>query len=400
MIKGFSKPKRMPRLGKIYLGIKAENDQGKTYPSAVDYFVVRADGVNTSQAAADAFHAVYGAEPREITIAFPSDDPELFMPQYLTAYRGGGGRSELWCKGNGEWARRADGQGGYAEIPCLYQDCPIFQQKKCKPLTRLLFLLPDVEGIGVWELDTTSYYSAQNLGASVQLIRQLTRGRIAMIPLKLRVVPQTVSPDGTLKTVYVLDLKLENVKLMDLLNRIPRLELSEPVGLVEPAPDDMPDDLYVESSLVNDQDILRASNAPPTRPPVSPAGSLGHGGARQGDQGNGTSQRRESNRQSPAPQQQTQNEDLRAAFRGVRVVNYEGHPLAKVTLKVLRTGEEIAAVTDNPAFIKQIKQLSEGEIVLFDVGPSDRWQQYLELTRFELDTASSNVTNQREGIPC
>jgi hypothetical protein len=253
MIKGFSEPKRITRVGKIYLGMKKENSQGKEYPTATDYFFVRADGVNTSQAAAEAFYNVYGSEPKEITVAFPSDDPENFMPQYLASYRGGGGRHELYCKGDGENAGRADGNGGITNISCLYRDCPIYIEGKCKELTRLLFLLPEVEGIGVWELDTTSYHSAQNLVSSVELIRKLTRGRIAMIPLKLRVVPKVVNPDGRTKTVFILDLKLENIRLIDLLNRIPQLGAEDPMQLVEPINhNEMPDDLYVESNVVTD----------------------------------------------------------------------------------------------------------------------------------------------------
>jgi hypothetical protein len=272
-IKGFSEPKRIPRVGKIYLGMKTQNDNGKTYPTATDYFLVRSDGVNTSDGAAEAFYKAYGPEPREITVAFPSDDPDNFMPQYLASYRGGGGRHELWCKGDGIVARRADGAGGYTEMQCEYRDCPIFQEGKCKELTRLLFLLPEVEGIGVWELDTTSYHSAQNLVSSIQLIRQLTRGKIAMIPLKLRVVPKVVNPDGRTKTIYVLDLKLENIKLMDLLNRIPQLGVDEPMQLVEPINhNEMPDDLYIESTVVTDADINRVETqgvevAPANRPP-------------------------------------------------------------------------------------------------------------------------------------
>jgi len=267
MIKGFSEPKRVPRVGKIYLGVKSQNSSGKEYPTAVDYFVVRSDGINTMDSAAEAFHKVYGDEPREITIAFPSDDLENIMPQYLAAYRGGGGRSELWCKGDGETAGRADGSGGYVQIPCMYRDCPIYVDGKCKELTRLLFLLPDVEGIGVWELDTTSYHSAQNLVSSIQLIRQLTRGKISMIPLTLRVVPRTVNPDGRTKTVWVLDLKLENVKLADLINRIPQLGDIEPMQIVEPINhNEMPEDLYVETNVVTELDIVKADGKGHTQP--------------------------------------------------------------------------------------------------------------------------------------
>jgi hypothetical protein len=131
-----------------------------------------------------------------------------------------------------------------------------------------LFLLPEVEGIGVWELDTTSYYGSQNLLGSINLIRHVTRGKIAMIPLTLRIIPQVVNPDGKTKTVYVLDLKLENIKLMDLLVRIPQLGSEEPMKLVEPIRDDIPDDLFIESSLVSEEDISPSpSPAPPTPAP-------------------------------------------------------------------------------------------------------------------------------------
>ncbi len=269
MIKGFSEPKRIPRVGKIYLGIK-KGANGKEYPAATDYFVVRADGTTTWDRAADAFHAVYGENPREITVAFPSDDPEAFMPQYLCSYHGGGGKNELWCKGDGEEARRADGAGGHTQIPCLYKECPIYQAGKCKEVTRILFLLPEVEGIGVWELSTTSYYSSQNLLGSINLIRHVTRGKIAMIPLTLRIIPQVVNPDGKTKTVYVLDLKLENIKLMDLLVRIPQLGSEEPMQLIEPIREEMPDDLFIDSSLVTEEDISPSpSPAPQTTPSPS-----------------------------------------------------------------------------------------------------------------------------------
>ena len=40
MIKELSDVRRLPRLGKIHLGVKAKNEKGVEYPKAVDYFVV------------------------------------------------------------------------------------------------------------------------------------------------------------------------------------------------------------------------------------------------------------------------------------------------------------------------------------------------------------------------
>ena len=369
MIHGFSEPKRIPRIGKIYLGLK-KNNGTKDYPSAVDYFVVRADGGNTSEDAARAFHEVYGSEPREITIAFPSDDPENFMPQYLASYRGGSGRSELWCKGDGLKARRMDGQGGYVEMDCLYQDCPIYQQKKCKPLTRLLFLLPDVEGIGVWELDTTSYFSAQNLGSSVQLIRELTSGRIAMIPLQLRVIPQSVSPEGTMKTVYVLDLQLTNIKLMDLLTRIPRLERAEPKQLIEPS-EDMPDDLFIESNLVTDNDIQH-----------TPAPS-------QRQQSTQPSRPERSTPPQPEPSAKT-NEDIGDSVIGAvaetEIKKVKGKDIGRIMVASM-DDEKVEALTANPKLLSMLRNIQDGELVSLKTVPSTQWKDRLELLNIEPNPA-------------
>lgn len=375
MIRGFSEPKRVPRVGKIYLGVKTANNEGKSYPKAVDYFVVRADGINTSQAAADAFHAVYGTEPRELTIAFPSNDREVFMPQYLTAYRGGGGRSELWCKGDGITARRADGRGGIVEIPCEYQNCPIFQEKKCKTLTRLLFLLPDVPGIGIWELATTSYFSAQNLGASIQLIEQVTFGRISMIPLTLRVVPMTVSPEGQMKTVYVLDLQLERVSLMEVLNRVPRLGGAKPMQLDVPT-DEMPDDLYVDDSLVKDADIPQPSGSGPS-------------------QGQRTAGQR-SQRQmpphvvdadvvetpaSPASQSNAAT-DKGAVFEvAFKPVGQQNEEIARVKLASV-TGEIHELLTAEPALVEKLRTITDGTAIEYRAVTSKRWKNRMELAEF------------------
>lgn len=249
-IKGHSDIRRIPRIGKIHLGMQqTSHKSGNAYPVACDHFVVKADE-STSEAAANAFHAVYGQTPREMTIAFASDDPEDFFPQYLSSYKGGEGRYSLFCKGDGETAKRSDGSGGFREIPCLYQRCELFQSKKCKALGRLQFFLPDVPGIGVWGLDSTSYHSAVNLNSAIDLVRTLTGGLLKMIPLKLRLVPKVVNPDGHVKTVYVLDLRLEDVRLVDFLQRLPQLGEAKSPSVEPISLDEMPTDLYVEDNIV------------------------------------------------------------------------------------------------------------------------------------------------------
>lgn len=348
-IKGFSEPRRIPRVGKIYLGTKNTNAEGKEYPKATDHFVVRADGTNTSEQAAAAFHEVYGDAPKEITIAFPSDNPDAFMPQSLSAYKGGPGRSRLWCKGNGETAVREDGNGGYVEIGCPYKDCEIYQAKQCKELTRLIFLLPEVNGIGTWEIASTSYYTSQNLIGSIQLIRQLTRGRIAMIPITLRVVPMNVSVEGRSKTIYVLDLKLENVKMMDLLNRVATIALDGPPPELEPVQEhEAPDDLFVETSFVPDE--------------ISPTQST-----------KATPSNTHSNQREPeAPQEIPVNAietlsihdlgdgDTVGVMVDKKFKTKNGADFALVTVAMATTGETVRAMTGVKELVEAIRALPQG----------------------------------------
>jgi len=68
-IKGHSDIRRIPRVGKIHLGMKQTSERsGNTYPVACDHFVVKPDE-STSEAAADAFYSIYGETPKEIAIA-------------------------------------------------------------------------------------------------------------------------------------------------------------------------------------------------------------------------------------------------------------------------------------------------------------------------------------------
>lgn len=254
-IKGHSDIRRIPRIGKIHLGMRQTSDESSTsYPVACDHFVVKQDE-STSPEAASAFHAVYGACPKEITIAFASDDPEDFFPQYLSSYKDEQGQYALFCKGDGQRAKRSDGQGRYVDIDCLYHDCAFYQAKKCKELGRLQFFLPEVPGIAVWQLDSTSYHSAVNLNSAIDMVRALTGGRMKMIPLKLRLVPKVVSPEGLTKIVYVLDLHLNDVRLVDFLAHVPELCVAQSPSVEPISQEEMPEDLYVAESLVHDSSV-------------------------------------------------------------------------------------------------------------------------------------------------
>ncbi|MCL6445095.1 MAG: hypothetical protein K6T83_16850 [Alicyclobacillus sp.] len=345
-IKGWCDVVRIPRVGKIHLGVRATNREGKEYPKAVDYFVVKPDE-STSEAAAKAFHSVYGDQPREITIAFPTNDPEQFFPQYLAAYQGGGGKYKLFCMGDGETASRADGQGGRIQIPCLYKDCPIYQQGKCKEIGRLQFFLPDVPGIGVWQLDTSSFYTTANLNGSIQMIRALTGGRIAMIPLTLRIVPKVVNPDGQAKTVYVLTLGIEDMRLTDFLRQTPLLAAG--TANVEPiAKEELPEDLYIDANLVSESESIDNEFSEPDAVGSDDISTHDADG------------------------------DI-AAVADVKIRRNQSNQEVSLVQLATQDGNLIKAVTDAPRLVEQLKRIKTGTAVKFRTAPSDRWQVGVEL---------------------
>lgn len=239
-IKGLSDQVRLPRLGKIRLGIKVEG-QRSPYPEPVDYFVCP-----------DAVKKYYGDTPRELRIMFPTEDPSRWASQFYRCYASTG---KLVCRGDGQRATAlVDTHTGVLvamnscstvvkDIRCDPDRCP-YQGKNCRRVMNLQFLLPDIPGLGVWQLDTSSYWSMSNINSGIRLLGQLC-GRVSMIPLTLKLVPRQVRPNGLKKTVHVLSLDIpgsitETLEYARVLHGEVRL----------PPPDDeTPEDLFPRSLL-------------------------------------------------------------------------------------------------------------------------------------------------------
>lgn len=244
MIENISNVIRIPRLGKIRLGIKATSAKtGAEYPKAVDYFVVP-----------DEVKEVYGEKPKSLDIMFPVEDLEQFAPQFLRAYSQTQG---LVCIGDGIKARRkldteTDAMASsktiewaWREMPCDAQECPEYSAKKCRRVLNLLFLLPKVSGLGAWQIDSSSYNSIININSMAKMLKGIL-GRCSMIPLTLVLRPQDVSPSGMkTKTVYVLDIK-QDIKLADLAQMA---QLPPSKMLLPEVTGEIPEDLYTAKQL-------------------------------------------------------------------------------------------------------------------------------------------------------
>lgn len=192
-IKGLSERRRLPRLGKVRLGVMVHPPSGKPYPRSTDYLVCPPE-----------IQEMYGERPKELPIMFPGDDPALLFPQQYKMYKTAG----LWCSGDGETAHRWTDAGELKEIAC---PCSFLESGECGPLATLNFLIPDVPGVGVWQIDTGNKRSIESLNTSLEQFAAMFGG-LSGIPFVLKLEPhQTQRFDDKRKqmvktTIYVLRL--------------------------------------------------------------------------------------------------------------------------------------------------------------------------------------------------
>ena len=194
MLKSISSIRPWPRLGKIRIGIKAKSSNNKEYPKAVDYFVCP-----------DAIRKIYGEQPKELFIMLPSNNPEDFFPQFYKMY---GKTTGLVCKGDGETAICSDEKGDMSEKECLGNKCEHYLKKKCKEVAMLQFFIPDVPGLGIWQIDTSSFNSIVNINSMIELLRLGNNGKLTMIPLVLRQIEKDAKVEGKKKVIRILDIQI------------------------------------------------------------------------------------------------------------------------------------------------------------------------------------------------
>ncbi len=242
-IKGLSEQRRLPRIGKIHLGVKKKSPRtGGEYPVATDYFVCPPE-----------VQQIYGDKPKRLDVIIPLEDEEVWASQYYRQYSRSRG---LVCKGNGETCRRmVDSATGSVAgrdtkevtwregCECKGVECTDYKGNACQEVMNLQFMLPKVLGLGIWQIDTGSLHSIRNINDCATMIRAMC-GRVSWIPLTLTLEPtEVVNPDdGKKKTVYCMHLRYDRSAeslLMD--SEKPRLQ----VLLGTPADDEAPDDRKV-----------------------------------------------------------------------------------------------------------------------------------------------------------
>ncbi len=210
-ISGLTESRRLPRVGKIHLGVMVNEGQKNQHPQAKEYFVFPEDHPQY-----DDLVKRYGKTPKELDIILPMEEGDKIASQWYRCYSRTRG---LICRGDGETctrmvdkatgalANRDSGEVEWKDMTCTGRECPDYKGKQCREIMNLLFLLPGIPSLGVWQIDTSSINSIRNVNDNLALLRSVL-GRISMLPLLLTLEPKEVTPpDGKKKTVRVLNLR-------------------------------------------------------------------------------------------------------------------------------------------------------------------------------------------------
>lgn len=197
------------------------------------------------------FKQLYGEQPKSIKIMFPPASPEVFFAQFYKRYGSG---SLLKCKGDGEVAETteefskglekiSDTERGFIQVVCKGPECPYQISNECGRMASLQVILPDLSGIGVWQINTGSYNSIVNINSAIEWLRGLC-GRYAMIPITLMRVPQDIAYEGKRSKHYILQID-QNISI----GEIQRFVSLTPVErALIPAPDEKKDELFYDAN--------------------------------------------------------------------------------------------------------------------------------------------------------
>lgn len=151
--------------------------------------------------------------------------------------------NEMWDRGGCQ--RRCDGITELlSDQPCLcvaqFGDSWHEQGKGtvCAATSRLNVFLPAMLDFGVWRMETHSYYSANEIAATVDVIRSATAG---MVPIRLRIEQRTRVAAGQTKQFPVVALELRGATTQQVLSgQISQLQIAgapASVAAITAAPD-------------------------------------------------------------------------------------------------------------------------------------------------------------------
>ncbi|MEV4437518.1 hypothetical protein AB0K09_00625 [Streptomyces sp. NPDC049577] len=131
---------------------------------------------------------------KEIRAILPAGDP---LSQAYEMWSGGG--CSRRCDGETE---RLSGQ----PCLCLARYGPEWHERSprevCRPTSRIAVMLPDLPDLGVWRLESKSFYAADAMAGGVDIVLQATEGR-SLMPVRMWIEQRSVVRHGETKTFPV-----------------------------------------------------------------------------------------------------------------------------------------------------------------------------------------------------
>lgn len=185
----------LPEIGKIKIGEKRKNASGKEYPVSLEYF--RATGNFANQ-----FTQIFGKEPKELHVAFVSDNLEEACYERFESWDkgkrygyGNGQTFTIWDQAKGEYVK---GLGA--------KDPKVRALKWDRTLT-LRFVLLKMKGIlGYWSFQTKAKeVTIPSVIKSFDMVREKA-GTIVGFPFSLTIEKRSSFTPGVARTYPVVSL--------------------------------------------------------------------------------------------------------------------------------------------------------------------------------------------------
>lgn len=212
-----NRQRQLAEQGRIRLGYTTEASNGKTRPVRSETFILSSHSRSHVENAAAIWGGTVedwqpmgnGAQQYRV-ITQTNVLPAILPPgdPLTQAY-------EQWSKGGCQ--RRCDGATEqFSGSPCLClaehgeQWFELGPRDVCVSKSRLRVLLPDMEGLGSWRMETGSFYATDEIAGMVDTIRGAV-GDSVLVPVTLRIEPRTRISEGKTKHFVVPVLELRGV---------------------------------------------------------------------------------------------------------------------------------------------------------------------------------------------
>lgn len=175
-----------PVVGRISIGRVVERN-GKRLPEKDDQFTLTSQVQNREgwilHPLDEALRKDAGGKLRSIPVQLLFDDPALNLRADYSLFDRSTGRPV--CVGNGETSRRM-GKEGVTQESCPGPDACAFAMGECKAYARLNVRVGEEDELGSFVLRTTSYNTIRTLAARLQYFHAVSGGRLACMPLELK----------------------------------------------------------------------------------------------------------------------------------------------------------------------------------------------------------------------